>query len=85
MREALADTVELPETEGHVLQALVQAMYQKPFTVSPGVLLPLLPLFVAADAYQVLTQLYVQAVVKGCTDCPVQVQAISRPCQAHLC
>lgn len=70
MLEALADTVELPEIKGHVLEALVQAMYQNHFTISPGVLLPL---FVAADAYQVLTQSFCQADGRGCIDCSDEV------------
>lgn len=50
MPEAKADTVELSETEGPVLEALIHAMYQKLSAISPELLLPL---FVAADAYQV--------------------------------
>lgn len=50
LRETKADVVELGKMEGPVLVALISAMYGKA-TETPSAIA--LPLFLAADAYQV--------------------------------
>lgn len=50
MRETDANEVELGDLEGPVLTALISAMYGKLTTIAPAIALPL---FRAADAYQV--------------------------------
>ena len=50
MRETKADVVELGDMDGSVLAALISAMYGKTTEIPSAIALPL---FLAADAYQV--------------------------------
>ncbi|KAL3161686.1 hypothetical protein ABBQ38_008785 [Trebouxia sp. C0009 RCD-2024] len=66
MRETDADEVELGDLEGPVLVALISAMYGKLTNIAPAIALPL---FRAADAYQVepLRQACLKQVIDGIT------------------
>lgn len=62
-KESTAHEVELGQTEGPVLKALIEFMYGRLSDVPSGILLPL---FVAADAHQVcFPALQVSCMVNG--------------------